>query len=369
MSEVHCLVITYCTNIHSGESWEAIWLNLQTHIPAVKEAISPAEPFPIGLRLSNRAARELNETSAREFSEWCRRQGCFVPTINGFPYGSFHFTAIKEKAYLPDWRSRDRSDYTNRLADLLDQWLPDGVAGSISSVPIGFKRHVGKDDYPLVMKHLLGVLEHLDALKQKSGKEIILALEPEPGCVLETTAEAVTFFERTGFPEELQKCLGICLDCCHQAVEFEEPAEAVKSLREAGIRIAKVQLSSALRMQPFDRGILEQLSEPTYLHQTVVRGQNGSLVRYDDLPEALRLHRVGNNEEWRIHFHVPIFLESIGKQGTTRFFIQEMLPLLEADTLLEVETYTWEILPPELKGETVAESIIREIEWVKALRK
>ena len=361
-------MITYCTNIHPGESWDEVWLNLQAHIPAVKAAISPTKPFPIGLRLSNRAAQELNETSMRQFNDWCQTEGCFVPTINGFPYGAFHFAAVKEHVYLPDWRSQERVLYTKRLADLLDQWLPDGVVGSISSVPVGFQQQIGKDDYPLVMRNLRNVLEYLQALKQKSGKEIILALEPEPGCVLETTADVLRFFEQIPFPEELKAGLGICLDCCHQAVEFEEPVDVVRLLLDAGIGIAKVQVSSALRLQQFDRDMLEQWCDPTYLHQTVVRAQDGSLLRYRDLPDALRRCRIGDNEEWRIHFHVPLFLESMSKLETTGFFIREILPLIDVAVLREVETYTWEVLPPALRRGTITESIIREIQWVKALR-
>jgi hypothetical protein len=136
-------VITYCTNIHPAESWRETERNLRTHLPAVKRALSPGEPFPIGLWLSNRAAFELDERALRAFGDWCRQEGLFVPTINGFPFGRFHGAAVKEKVYLPDWRSRERVDYTKRLAELLDGWLPEGMAGSVSTVPVGFRRHIG----------------------------------------------------------------------------------------------------------------------------------------------------------------------------------------------------------------------------------
>ena len=132
-------MITYCSNIHPGESFEETFLNLQTHLPAVKKAVSPDQPFPIGLRLSNRAAFEINEKISIEFREWCERHDCFVPTINGFPYGPFGSSPIKERVYLPDWRHFERVIYTKRLATLMDSWLPPKVKGSISTVPIGFK--------------------------------------------------------------------------------------------------------------------------------------------------------------------------------------------------------------------------------------
>ena len=367
MPEVYGIVITYCTSIHPGESWEEVYANLRTHFLAVKQAISPVDPFPIGLRLSNRASMEIDERASKEFYAWCREQGCFVPTINGFPYGAFHSSVVKKKVYQPDWRSAKRCEYTKRLAELLYQWLPQGVAGSISTVPVGFGRHISKDEQPLVRRNLVEVLEHIHTLKQKSGKEVILSLEPEPGCLLETTAEAIQFLEQMRLPERLLDCIGICFDCCHQAIEFEEPSEAIKLLSDSGIRLGKVQVSSALRLPMFNREIAEKFCEPTYLHQVVVRQQNGVLKRYDDLPDALRLQGVESNAEWRIHYHVPIFIDGTEEQGTTQFFLKEILPLINDDMLLEVETYTWEILPPELKGTTVAESIIREIQWVKAL--
>ena len=361
-------MITYCSNIHPGESFEDIFWNLRTHLLAVKKAVSPNEPFPIGLRLSNRASLEIDEKTSAQFHEWCLEHDCFVPTINGFPYGTFHSSLVKEDVYLPNWRYSERAIYTKRLATLLDSWLPEKVTGSISTVPIGFRRHLEQKYYPLVRQNLLSVLEYLDWLKQKSGKEIILSLEPEPGCLLETVEDFLLFFEKMKVPEGLKECLGICLDCCHQAIEFEEPKESLRLLSEAKIKIGKVQLSSALKVEDFNRETLERFCEPNYLHQVVIRGRDGALTHYDDLPVALKDHRGEAGEEWRIHFHLPIFIEKMDHYGTTRYFVEEILPLLDREILLEVETYTWDVLPPELRTETITQSIIREIEWVKAQR-
>jgi sugar phosphate isomerase/epimerase len=360
-------MITYCTNIHPGESWGDTFNNLQTYIPPVAAAVSPAAPFPIGLRLSDRASLEIDERASAGFMEWLRSTDTYVPTINGFPYGSFHGSVVKENVYLPDWRDCERADYTMRLANLLNSWLPENVQGSISTVPIGLKRGF-IDEAGAVRANLMRVLEHLDRLRQKSGKIIQLALEPEPGCLLETTHEVVSFFDRMAFPAELRQGIGICFDCCHQAVEFETPSHSLKLLADAGITIAKVQVSSALRVKNPDRVLLEKFCEPCYLHQVVIRDEAGALSRYTDLSDALREHRDGNGDEWRIHFHVPIFIERLEQHETTVYFIKETVPLIDSSVLLEVETYTWEVLPPELRMASVTQSIIREIQWLKAER-
>ncbi len=359
-------MITYCSNIHPGETFDEIFRNLRTHVPTVKKNISPEKPFPIGLRLSNRAVFEMNERISLEFRKWFEKEDCFVPTINGFPYGPFGSSPAKEKVYLPDWRDVERVIYTRQLATLLDSWLPDGIKGSISTVPIGFRKHIAMKDLPTIRKNLVNVLEHFDRLRQKSGKEIILCLEPEPACFLENVKEMVQFHEQLKIPAALKASLGICFDCCHQALEFEEPSECLKLISEAGIKIGKVQVSSALRLVDFHREVLEKFCEPIYLHQVVIRQGDGRLIRYDDLPEALERHRRTPDEEWRIHFHVPIFIDEMKGYGATRFFIESVLPILDRDILLEVETYTWHVLPTELQTGTVTQSIIREIKWVRS---
>lgn len=358
-------MITYCTNIHPGERWGDVFLNLRTHLPVVKQAVSPQEPFPVGLRLGNYAANEMDERKAGEFHAWCGENGFFVPTINGFPYGIFHDAAIKERVYLPDWRSEERLSYTKRLAWLLDQWLPEGVRGSISTVPIGFKTDYFSGDDPAVKRNLIGILEYLDRLKQKSGKEIILAIEPEPACVIETTHDVIDFIEKMELPAELQQVIGVCFDCCHQAVEFEEASESLQALAAAGVLVAKMQISSALRMQSPNRIVLEQFSDPTYLHQVVIKSADGSLKRYADIPEALARHSSAAGEEWRVHFHLPIFLAGAENYETTQSFITKALSFVAAGALLEIETYTWDILPSEMKMAKVTDSIIREIKWLK----
>jgi hypothetical protein len=366
VSKVPGRLITYCTNIHPGEGWQEQFAALRRYVPVVKSVVSRSDPFPIGLRLSCRAAEELSDEENERLVSWLVEHDCFIPTINGFPYGAFHGERIKERVYLPDWRSPERVAYTIRLADLLVRWLPDGVVGSISSVPIGFKGTVGATDLlPVVRRQLMLVLAHLQALRETHGKEIVLALEPEPGCVLETTEEACRLFEAMALPAELKDLIGICYDCCHQAVEFEEPHDSLARLENAGIRIAKVQVSSALSLVSPSVERLARFDEPCYLHQVSVRHPDGTLHRFRDLPEAIAEHGRMLDAEWRCHFHVPIFSPGTADFGTTRSFLERMLPLLPSEPLLEVETYTFDVLPPELRLESVTDSVIREIQWLR----
>jgi len=359
-------VITYCTNIHPGESWNEVFSNLTSHVLKVKKNVSPEKSFPIGLRLSSLASLEIDDNASAQFLDWCKENDCYVPTINGFPYGSFHSTAIKEKVYIPDWRSTERADYTIRLAGLLDAWLPSEITGSISTVPIGFKKHIVDKNYNQIKQNLVNALEHFARIKQKSGKEIVLSLEPEPGCVLETTADVINFLEQMKFPQELRDCIGVCFDCCHQAVQFEKPSESLSLLSEAGIRIGKIQVSSALRMRGFDPTLLKKFCEPCYLHQVVIKNRDSTLTRFNDLDEALESYGGNPGEEWRVHFHLPVFIDEMDNYGTTRSFIEDTVSLAEKDILLEVETYTWDILPHEFQMEPITDSIIREIQWVQS---
>ncbi|MBI5016402.1 MAG: metabolite traffic protein EboE [Deltaproteobacteria bacterium] len=355
-------MVSYCTNIHPGETWPEIFANVRAHVPTVKAAVSARQAFPIGLRLSGRAAQELTPGESRRFREWCGAEGCFVTTLNGFPYGRFHGVPLKEGVYRPDWRDPERLAYTRRLAELLAGWLPEGQRGSISTVPVGFRRTL-TDGIGAAKAHLRASLEHLHGLAQATGREILLALEPEPGCLLETTPDAVRFAEEMRLPSHLHRHLAVCYDCCHQALQFERPAESLRLLREAGLRIGHVQVSSALRLLSPKLDPLERFCEPWYLHQTVGRRSGGELVRYDDLPEAIAA-RMPGIEEWRVHFHVPVFVDELADCRTTQPFLREVLPLFEPGTPLEVETYTWSVLPPDLRAGPVTDSLAREIRWV-----
>lgn len=360
--------VTYCTNIHPGETLEEVRQGLTRYAVRVKARLSPDAPFPVGLRLSGLASRELEEADvARRFGEFLTEVGLCVTTINGFPYGRFHHTPVKEAVYLPDWRDPERAAYTLRLARTLAAWLPEGGRGSISTVPVGFRRGFPESDMPTALAVLRRTLEALAGLRQKTGKTIRLAVEAEPGCLVETTPEMVALFERLDPDGAFRDFLTVCYDCCHQALQYEDPEASLAAYAAAGIAVGHVQVSSALHL---DGGALSRLSrfvEPVYLHQAVARLGDGSLRRFDDLPEALAA-RLDGVASWRVHFHLPVFVAELPECATTQDFLARILPRFAPDAPMEVETYTWSVLPGELKMPDVVDSICREIDWVEAAR-
>lgn len=364
-------MLTYCTNIHPGESWDLIEAAVREHVPRVHAALAAGDEgapssFPLSLWISGRAVREIDERRAAEFLEWCGANACHVRSINGFPFGTFHGERVKERAYLPDWRDSERLAYTERLARLLALWLPADEAGVISTVPLGYKE---AGDWSAARRNVVLALESLDRVAQDTGKELVLALEAEPGCILETSTEVIRFFEELRLPAHLARRAGICFDCCHQAVEFERPAESLRLLAAAGVRVAQAHVTAALRVPGGELESLERFSEPVYLHQTVARRTDGTLARFADLPEALAAKIDGRGiDEWRVHFHVPVFAEKLGDCTTTRPDLEEMLRVLPSTVPLVVETYSFGVLPPELQAATVTDSVIRELKWVREQR-
>jgi hypothetical protein len=388
--------LSYCTNIHPGESWPEVRAALQRHAPEVKQRVCPDAPFGIGLRLSALAARQLQQPAAlAEFRAFLAAQHLYVYTINGFPHGRFHGTRVKESVYLPDWTDPERVDYSNRLADLLQQLLPDdpSLEGSVSTVPGAFKPNATTPAARAhIVENLLQHAAHLVKLHADGGRTIVLALEPEPCCMLETTAETVAFFERelwapaallrwrglsglgAGEAEAaLRRHLGVCVDLCHAGVEFEDPAECIDALRRAGIAVAKLQVTAGLQVRRVDaaaRAALARFADPVYLHQVVVRDRNG-LRRHADLDAAFADSALDSPDaEWRVHFHVPLFLEHLGAFGSTQGFVREVLaghrerPVSQH---LEVETYTWDVLPEPYRDRPVAEAIAAELDWVRRI--
>lgn len=388
--------LTYCSNIHPGETWPDVRAALTTNLPLVRQALPADGPLAIGLRLSARAAEALEaaaELSAfRRFLEDGRY---YVFTINGFPYGAFHGRRVKEDVYLPDWRDERRLEYSNRLARILASILPDdpSVVGTVSTVPGAFKREVRhRRDVERIASLLLRHAAELKALREVTGRTIMLALEPEPACFIETTAEAVAFFREYLFDatvrrqlgaalpvaldeEDVRRHLGLCYDACHMAVQFEEVADSVQAIQSAGITVGKIQLSSALQVAvPPDGGDvfarLAPFAEDTYLHQVVQR-VGTDLTRFTDLPEALAEARDAahpDGSEWRVHFHLPIYLDRVPSLETTHRQLEELLRLLKRNPFcpyLEVETYTWSVLTPELRTADLPAAIARELAWVR----
>ncbi len=384
--------LTYCTNIHPGESWSRVFSNLRTHLLEVRDLVSVDQPFGVGLRLSAEAADTLVQPEPlAEFRSFLEQERLYVFTLNGFPYGPFHGQAVKATVYQPDWTDPERARYTGVLTRVLSQLLPEGMTGSISTVPGGFKRDITSPArLATIARQLHEQVAELHALEREQGRRIVLALEPEPCCLLETSDETVAFFEehllsRTA-TRELQtslgvsaekaeqlvrRHLGVCLDTCHAAVEFEEPAETLATLGRAGLCIAKVQASAGLRLPDVSEASLAELAsydEPVYLHQVVSRSADGTLSRYEDLPQAFASATAKSAREWRVHFHVPLYREQLGAFFNTQGYLNDLLAALSASPVteqIEVETYTWSVLPEAQRAPGLEHSIARELAWVK----
>lgn len=382
--------LTYCSNIHPGESWGEVAEALRIHLPQIRGHLGHTGPFGLGLRLSAQAARSLTQPETRAaFRGWLQHENAYVFTLNGFPYGPFHGTPVKEGVYRPDWSTDERLGYTLQLIDILADLLPPGVRGSISTVPGGFRLDPTANAPQTAVPGLLEAAYHCWQWHERTGVDLCIGLEPEPMCMLETTQEAVAFFEdyvfsaatTTAFAARcgvsarraeaiLRRHLGVCFDLCHAAVEFENPQEGPATLRSAGIRVAKVQVTAGLELpSPSAQGLerLEAFAEDTYLHQVVIRGPSG-LMRVLDLPEALERARAGSVPDgpWRVHLHVPVFSQLAPPLRSTAAFVRAALPgFAETCDHLEVETYTWSVLPAAMRARTLAASIAEELRWTR----
>lgn len=375
------LHLAYCTNIHRGEDWAETFAGLERHTRAVQARVSSGGPYAIGLRLSDRASRELIEPGTfTAFQEWLKRNNAYVFTINGFPYGQFHGQRVKEQVYAPDWSQPERLEYTRRLFRILAQLLPPGVAGSVSTVPVSYKAfRRTPDEEERALLQLWDCVDFLDALSEKTGHDLHLGLEPEPLCTLENTEECVAYFKRLRDvrpgDRRIDRHLGVNYDCCHLAIEYESPAEALARLQSAGIRLSKIHLSNALSVSPTPeiRQALHAFAEDIYFHQVIERQTNGSLVRHADLHDALATPPPAPGAplpEWRIHFHIPLHSEPRGGFNTTADHLIGVLDAVHAQPGLcqhfEMETYTWEVMPAGMKQRDVVDQLVDEYAWTLA---
>nr|WP_285903402.1 metabolite traffic protein EboE [Arenibacter sp. H213] len=390
--------LSYCTNIHPGGNWEQTLVSLKEYLPKVKEEVSKDQPFGVGLRLSNVASMELQEGKRLlEFKEWLDNNNLYVFTMNGFPYGNFHNERVKDMVHAPDWTTTERLEYTQRLFRQLAFLLPKGLSGGISTSPISYKFwHNSEDatDKAFIdgATNMIAVVLQLMAIENNTGKHLHLDIEPEPDGMLENSNEVLAFFDRYLIPigtkvlidklgcsnteakELILRHIMICYDVCHFSLAYEEPEVSLNKFINAGIKVGKIQVSSALKIR-FNEGdnegdneaiwrSLERFDEPTYLHQ-VTQKLGDKVITYRDLPELL--NKRGDFTELRAHFHVPIFLEQYESLFSTQDQILKVLELLKKNQFsdhLEIETYTWDVLPEDLKME-LSQSIVREIEWLK----
>ncbi|MCU0449908.1 MAG: metabolite traffic protein EboE [Bernardetiaceae bacterium] len=383
--------LTYCTNIHPGESWAETFAAWQTHVPGIRAQVAPEQPFGLGLRLSDLASREIWRHDGLEIlKDWLAWQNCYVFTINGFPFGGFHRTRVKDDVHRPDWTDPKRLGYTQRLFRLLGELLPPGQDGGISTSPLSYAPWWSDPApaYAQAAHHLGQLVADLWRTEQDHGQWLHLDLEPEPDGLLEDTPTTLAGFTEYLFPlvagylrkrlqisleqaeEVARRHLRVCYDVCHFAVAFEDHAQALAQLAAAGIGIGKFQISAALRVpvqQPGALAALARYHEPTYLHQTVARLPQGPRLRYPDLDRALAAPEAQAAPEWRVHYHVPIFLAEAGPLQTTQPDLEQVLALpnlADYSRQLEVETYTWDILPSDLQL-PIGASVARELEWVR----
>jgi sugar phosphate isomerase/epimerase len=387
--------LTYSTLVHPGDTWEQMWTSLTTYVPQVKRRVAPDQPFGLSLRLSAASARTLASSpdERARLKEFLADEDLYLYTVNAFPYGDFKGSLVKEQVYEPDWRSEERTRYTIDVADVLAEVGAEGTSPSIQSPPLGFKPRVtGPDVVQSYTEHVLRVVAHLVGIEQRTGRTVSLALEPEPYCFLETTGETVDYFQQhlysgdsaaalarlAGIPisaahAALRRHLGVVFDICHQAVEYEDIPDSLRRLVDAGIPILKLQEAAAIHVPEVTVeavDTLESYAETIYLTQTLERTNGSDLTYHLNVQDAIAAWRAdpAPGREWRVHIHVPVFLDDLGPFGTTRSAIAEALAVHKASPLsgqLEIETYTWDMLPDELKTGDIVEYVTRELEWVR----
>ena len=386
--------LTYSTLVHPGDTWDDMWASLTTYVPQVKARVSPDRPFGVSLRLSNASAATLagDEAARGELKAFLASNDMYLYTVNAFPYGPFKGRIVKEDVYEPDWRSEERTEYTINVANVLGDVAPEGSSPSIQTAPLGFKPKVTDDAVvSSYTEHVLRVAAHLVGLEARTGRTVTLAIEPEPYCYLETTDETIAYFHQhlysgsgaetlarlAGIPiaeahVALRRHVGIVFDTCHQAVEYEDITVSLQKLVDAGIPIFKLQEAAALQLPEVTQETVDAISrfaETIYLTQTLERRNGGPVTSYLNLEDALAAWESDPGpREWRVHFHVPVFLDDLGQFRSTRFAIEDALAFHKARPLsrqLEIETYTWDMLPESLKTGDIVDYVCREIEWVR----
>ena len=385
--------LTYSTLVHPADNWDQLWTSLNTYLPRVKARVSPDAPFGVCIRLAAPTAELLVASAAEraKLKRFLADHDLYVYTVNAFPYGAFKGTIVKEQVYEPDWRTEARTQYTRNVADILADITRADIAPSIQTAPLGFKPNVtGPDVIASYTEHVLRVAAHLVQLEARTGRTVTLAIEPEPHCFLETTDETVAYFtghlytgaaagrlaKLAAIPLSeahvaLRRHIGIVFDIGHQAVGFEHIPTSLQTLTDASVPIFKLQEVAAMHIPEVTQAAVDALApyaRTVYLTQTVEK-KNGRLTKFLNVEDAFAAWQTDPGpREWRIHFHVPVFLEDLGAFRTTRFALEEALAVHKATPLsrqLEIETYTWDVLPDHLKTGDIVDYVCREIEWVK----
>ncbi len=373
------LRLSYCGNVHPAADLPAHLRALRSHTGPVAEAArARGRAFGVGawwpMALADEIARDAD--AARTLHAALGAIEAPLWTLNAFPFGDFHEAVVKQAVYRPDWAQEERLHYTRVCADVVAMLVEAGAVVPISTLPLGYRAPGEPEpDLRLMARNLARCASAFAALEERTGVCCVLALEPEPFCLLETAAGAAEFLERwlfdegawTTVPEAvLRRHLGVCVDLCHLFVVGEDPAAAIADLRARGIAVPKVQVSSCLEVRAaegLDR--LLAFAEPRYLHQTVAAGGARAL----DLGEVqARRAEFAAGGRIRSHYHVPVYWDEPGPFGSTRADVERTLRALaqaaEPLPLLEVETYTWAVLGDFAGGGSLADRLVRELDWV-----
>jgi hypothetical protein len=385
--------LTYSTLVHPADDWDQLWKSVNTYLPQVKARMAPDQAFGTCLRISAPSAAALSADSAKraDLKTFMADNDLYVYTANAFVYGVFKKQIIKEDVYEPDWQTEDRVQYTMQIANLLAELAPEGISPSIQSAPLGFKPKVTGDDVvQTYTTNVIRVVAHLVKLHKDTGKMVTLGLEPEPRCFLETTDETIDYYTKhlysgetakrlakaTGLNEAdaataMRKHMGVVFDIGHQAVGYEDIPTSLQKLVDAGVQVVKLQEAASMFMPNVTQKTVDALqafAKTIYLSQTC-QMKDGRMTWFLNLEDAFEdWYKNPGPRDWRTHFHVPVFLNDLGAFGTTRFALEEALAFHKKNPLsahLEIETYTWDVLPDHLKTGDIVEYVTREMEWVK----
>jgi sugar phosphate isomerase/epimerase len=356
--------IGYCLNIYPGETAADIAGHIARECPGIKAAVCPRNDMGVGLWLAAKAVLDLKQ-APHKLKKQLGDQGLYAFTVNAFPFGDFHSRPVKERVYQPDWSTPERRDYTIDVAHILAHLLSEGVSGSISTVPVAY----GKKCPPQALGHLVAVAAQLEKLESRTGRLIRLAIEPEPDCYLERIDECIVFFEKLRKLNRtlVNRYLGVCLDVCHCALQFEDPVLSLRQLENAGVLVPKIQVSAALEIEdPTVRDMehLQAFDDGVYFHQTRVRNKKNDIKRYADLPQALAAGPAG---KWRVHFHVPLQFQSANDnlRSTTPLLGDDFFQqAIKSTSHLETETYTYAVLPQKHQDSSASATVSAELQFV-----
>jgi hypothetical protein len=386
--------LTYSTLVHQTDDWDQLWASVNRYLPAVKARVAPHDKFGVCLRTSAPSAAALSADPAKRatLKQFFADQDLYLYTANAFVYGVFKKQVIKEDVYEPDWQTPERREYTKQVATLLADLAPEGINPSIQSAPLGFKPKVTGDDVVAAYtSNVIEVVAHLVQLETQTGKTVTLGLEPEPRCYLETTDETITYFTNHLFSPQtaerlakatglhaadaaaaMKRHMGVVFDIGHQSVGYEDIPASLHKLVAAGVPIVKLQEAASMYIPDVTQKTVDALqtfAKTIYLSQTCQKkdGQTTWFLNLEDAFEAFQ--KDPGPREWRTHFHVPVFLTDLGGGfGTTRFALEQALAVHKQTPLsthLEIETYTWDVLPDHLKTGDIVEYVTRELDWVK----